>query len=229
MIVSISLLLVLAACGDDEGGSGDDDASEQPTATAADDTTADPTTAETDAPPDATEAAGADDPWCAVARDLNDALELEAAQSGTPEGLETAFTEIADVIDTAEEVAPAEISDQVVALGNAFDGLIAAFDEVDWDVGAITDEVGEELSEPIDAALPDITEFNEELCGLTSEAECAAMRQTLEVAVEAHIASEGRPPVDEQELIDAGFIREDTEGYDVVDGEIVTTVGGGCE
>jgi hypothetical protein len=52
-------------------------------------------------------------------------------------------------------------------------------------------------------------------------ANCTANASGLQVAVDAYTALEGDPPPDEQALLDAGLIRETTEDWDVVDGELV--------
>ena len=214
--LTVALVLFIAACSDDT-----DPESSPTTESSASDATEQDEVESTEV--------DAEDPWCAVARDLNEALALDAAADGTASGLETAFTELAAAIDTAEASAPEEIQEQVVALGDGIDSFIDVLAEADWDGTAITEELGAELSEPIDEALEDIESFNEDRCGLVSEAGCASDQQTLEVAIEAFIASEGQPPVDEAELVDAGFLRDEFGSFDVVDGEIVAVPGGGCE
>ena len=52
-------------------------------------------------------------------------------------------------------------------------------------------------------------------------ANCTANASGLRVAVDAYTTLHGDPPPDEQALVDAGFIRETTADWDVVDGELV--------
>jgi len=72
--------------------------------------------------------------------------------------------------------------------------------------------------EPIEDNLvrPGITAIEEarsEACGMNAS--------TLRTAIEAYSMLEGDPPPDEQALIDAGFLREATADWNVVDGELV--------
>ena len=200
--LTVPVLLLVTACGDDEVASVDS----TPAPTAA-------STAE----------------WCDVARDLNKALYFDQGDASDPAGLEAAFTQLAATIDAASEQAPDELEEHVTALGQGVASFVEVFESAQWDATAIDEDLGADLSETIDAAIVEIASFNEEHCGLLSEPECRASGQTLEVAVEAFIASEGRPPVDEQELVDAELIRRDIEGFEVGDGDVVATPGGGCD
>ena len=59
--------------------------------------------------------------------------------------------------------------------------------------------------------------------------ECQQDRHTLEVAVEAFFAGEGRVPDAERELVDTGMLLAESGSYDLVDGEIVRVVGAPCD
>jgi hypothetical protein len=61
-----------------------------------------------------------------------------------------------------------------------------------------------------------------------SDAPCRADRMTLEVAIEAFVASEDRPPESAMELVDAGLIRAPSELHDVLDAEVVPASGSPC-
>ena len=52
-------------------------------------------------------------------------------------------------------------------------------------------------------------------------AACGVNASVLRSAIEAYALLEGDPPPDEQALVDAGFLRETTTDWDVVDGELV--------
>lgn len=52
-------------------------------------------------------------------------------------------------------------------------------------------------------------------------AACAANAASLRSAIESYTLLEGDPPVDEQALVDAGYLRETTDDWNVVDGELV--------
>ena len=59
---------------------------------------------------------------------------------------------------------------------------------------------------------------------------CVIERRTLETATEAYWAMTDGPPVDEQTLVDVGFLREQAERFDLAsDGSVVPAPGGGCE
>ena len=59
--------------------------------------------------------------------------------------------------------------------------------------------------------------------------ECEQDRHTLEVAIEAFFAGEGRVPDAELELVDTGMLLAESGSYDLVDGEIVRVVGAPCD
>lgn len=63
---------------------------------------------------------------------------------------------------------------------------------------------------------PGITAITED----APAAACTINASTLRVAIDAYTALEGDPPPDEQALVDAGFLRETTTDWDVVDGEL---------
>ncbi len=63
----------------------------------------------------------------------------------------------------------------------------------------------------------------------TGHAECAQDRHTFEVAMEAHLAREGRPPDAERELVDNGLLRTESSSYDLVDGELVRVADALCD
>ena len=63
----------------------------------------------------------------------------------------------------------------------------------------------------------------------TGADECAQDRHTFEVAMEAHLAREGRPPDAERELVDNGLLRTESGSYDLVDGELVRVAGTQCD
>lgn len=64
---------------------------------------------------------------------------------------------------------------------------------------------------------PGITAITEE----APSAACGVNAATLRSAIDAYTLLEGRPPADEQALVDAGFLRSATTDWDVVDGELV--------
>ena len=53
---------------------------------------------------------------------------------------------------------------------------------------------------------------------------CGADGETLRVAVESYTALEGEPPADEAALVEKSYLREESELWDVVDGELVAAV-----
>lgn len=54
---------------------------------------------------------------------------------------------------------------------------------------------------------------------------CQADRLTLQVAAEAYQAETGRPPTDQQQLVDGGLLRETIPGYELkITGEQVEVV-----
>ncbi|MGD9995317.1 MAG: hypothetical protein AB7R77_06660 [Ilumatobacteraceae bacterium] len=58
---------------------------------------------------------------------------------------------------------------------------------------------------------------------------CDADRKTLEVAVESYYAMNGEPPVDQQQLVEAGFLRKASNLFDLAaGGEIVPAAAAGC-
>lgn len=57
---------------------------------------------------------------------------------------------------------------------------------------------------------------------------CRIERRTLETAVEAHQAIEGRPPRSVADLLDADLLRQAPTRYDLIDGRVVPTEGSGC-
>ena len=63
----------------------------------------------------------------------------------------------------------------------------------------------------------------------TGPDDCAQDRHAFKVAIEAHIAREGRPPDAERELVDNGLLRTESGSYDLVDGELVRIVGAPCD
>jgi hypothetical protein len=56
---------------------------------------------------------------------------------------------------------------------------------------------------------------------------CDGDRQTLQTAIESYTLLEGDPPPDESALVAGQYLREESELYDVVDGQVVT-VDPGC-
>jgi hypothetical protein len=72
--------------------------------------------------------------------------------------------------------------------------------------------------EPIEDGLvePAITALDE-----SRDLACGADGATLRTAIEAYTAMNGEPPRDEAALVEAQLIREATESWDVVDGELV--------
>ena len=76
-------------------------------------------------------------------------------------------------------------------------------------------------------------EQEESSSGAASDAsaasDCDAARMTLEVAAEAYFAQTGGPPVDEQTLVDAGFLRDQMTEFDLLpDGSVTAVPGGRC-
>lgn len=59
----------------------------------------------------------------------------------------------------------------------------------------------------------------------SAEQECAIDRKVLEVATETYVASFGMQPANEAVLVDAGYIRTELDGYDLVDGAIMPVAG----
>jgi hypothetical protein len=57
---------------------------------------------------------------------------------------------------------------------------------------------------------------------------CAVNENALRTAIESYSLLEGGPPTDEAALVDAGYLREETDDWDVVDGELVPGEGSGC-
>lgn len=64
---------------------------------------------------------------------------------------------------------------------------------------------------------PGITAITED----APDAACAVNAGVLRAAIESYTLLEGDPPRDEQALVDAGYLRETTTDWDVVDGELV--------
>jgi len=64
---------------------------------------------------------------------------------------------------------------------------------------------------------PGITAIQED----APAAACAVNAATVRSAIESFTLLEGDPPSDEQALVDAGYLREPTSDWDVVDGELV--------
>lgn len=64
---------------------------------------------------------------------------------------------------------------------------------------------------------PGITAMTED----APAAACAANASALRSAIDSYTLLEGDPPPDEQALVDAGYLREATTDWDVVDGELV--------
>ena len=57
---------------------------------------------------------------------------------------------------------------------------------------------------------------------------CRAEERTLEVAVEAFVATKDRLPQSEAELVDAGFMRSESSHFDLDDDEVVPSPGSPC-
>ncbi|HEY3484288.1 MAG TPA: hypothetical protein VGK49_02840, partial [Ilumatobacteraceae bacterium] len=186
----MAALLVIGACSDD----GDDGSSAPQTAP---DTNA--TVESTDAGLEVDTAA-----WCAAAADLN--AELLAFQAVDPADL-AAVEERATAVDAAlhgaADAAPAELSADVETVADAFLTFFAALAAVDYDFSRLDSAVVQSLQ--ADEALANVDEFNASNCDITSPAICRGVRATLEVAVDAFEASEGRPPANAEELVDAGL------------------------
>lgn len=64
---------------------------------------------------------------------------------------------------------------------------------------------------------PGITAIQDE----APAAACAVNASTLQSAIDSYTMLEGAPPPDEQALVDAGYVRETTSDWEVVDGELV--------
>jgi hypothetical protein len=98
--------------------------------------------------------------------------------------------------------------------GEAAEHLGAAIDVVD-DTSATTSATGDSVSSD-----PGIVD---QVDGFA----CAADRKTLEVAVETYYAMNGEAPVDQQQLVDAGFLRTPSTMFDIgADGEVVARTPG---
>ncbi len=87
--------------------------------------------------------------------------------------------------------------------------LLACGGDDDGGGGAIEDNV----------VRPGITAM-EQASGLA----CGTDGETVRVAVESYTMLEGDPPADEAALVAAGYLREESELWDVVDGELIAAV-----
>ena len=111
-------------------------------------------------------------------------------------------------------------------MADAFLTLFAALAAVDYDFSRLDSAVVQSLQ--ADEALANVDEFNAGNCDITSPTLCRGVRATLEVAVDAFEASEGRPPANAEELVEAGLLQDVPAEFEVVDGEIVASPGSSC-
>lgn len=59
---------------------------------------------------------------------------------------------------------------------------------------------------------------------------CASDRKTLETAIEAYWANTGVPPASEDDLVSAGLLHGQSDGFDITaDGGVVVVSGGACD
>ena len=211
--LAIAAMLVIVACSDDgDDGAGTADTSPETVAT----------TGSTTAGPEVDTAA-----WCAAAADLNaELLEFQSVDPADVAAVEARAIAVDEALRGAIDAVPAELSNDVETVADAFLTLFAALAAVDYDFSRLDSAVIETLT--ADEALANVDEYNAGNCDITSPTMCRGMRATLEVAIEAFEASEGRLPANAQELVDAGLLQDLPADFEVVDGEIVASPGSGC-
>ena len=213
--LTIAALLVLGACSDDDGG---DSAADETVAT----TTEAPTTEATTPEMGAAQAA-----WCSAAAELNDGfVAFQGVDPDDPAAVEAATAQLDDALIGAIDAAPPEIGSDVETVTSAFRTLFAALAAVSYDFAQLDTTVLQGLQ--ADEALATLDEFNATACGITSPTMCRGVRATLEVAVDAFEASEGRLPENAQELVDAGLLQDLPADFEIVDGEVVAVDGSTC-
>jgi hypothetical protein len=99
-------------------------------------------------------------------------------------------------------------------------------DVVDVTVGSAADAAADAIGgAPVQQAAVEVTDpgIFDQLNAVT----CQADRQTLQTAIDAFTAMEGRPPSDETELVGT-FIREVSIGFDISAGALVPAPGSPC-
>ncbi len=100
-------------------------------------------------------------------------------------------------------------------------------DVVDVTVGSTADAAPDTLDgAPVEQAAVEVTDPG--IFDQVNAVTCDADRQTLEIAIDAFTAMEGRPPTDETELV-GNFIREPSNGFDISpQGMVVPAPGSPC-
>lgn len=88
------------------------------------------------------------------------------------------------------------------------------------------------IAEPIDSSCPDdaaVYAAMDEASSNIEEDPCMTAEKTLATAAEAFFAKYGEHPVDQQTLVDEGFLREAYDEFDLApDGSVIAVEGSGC-
>lgn len=177
-MVVVAVALVAAACGDsDEGGS------------------------------------TAGDQWCDVVDELTGIdpfSSFDGTTAPTADELADAFDETAEVLARVRGQVPSEIRADIELTADTFDGVIELLEEADFDFASVdpSDErLGQLSSEALQAAGDRIEAYNNERCGLVSDADDGIDDTVPNVPAEVPLDALGQEIVDG--LVASGFSRQE--------------------
>lgn len=151
LLISLALALALASCGGDDDPAADETVVDTFGTSVAPDASGDTTTpGSASASADPSEVAA----WCELSAELG-ALGGDVDRDD-PDALREAYEEAGELIDRAEEVAPEEIADAVGTNVDEFRAVVAALEDVDYDVAELDEEA-------LERSLPDSAQANDAL------------------------------------------------------------------
>ena len=132
-------------------------------------------------------------------------------------------------VDCAREMAHIAIAGQRYQERVGADAATLADLTLDLDVDLVLWTLDEELGQLVPGPGSPCNDFVGAQEQESAAQTCMINQKTLETAVEATYAQTGALPLDQQQLVDDGMIRELTDGFQVVDGMVLLVAGSECE
>jgi hypothetical protein len=152
MVMVVSLAIAGGACGGDDDGGAADDAS---------------------ATSDASDTGGDSDSggaWCELARDIDsDDTLFDSMDINDPDSVENAYQEFVNVFEDAADNAPDEIKADMEIVLERIKTAFEALKDADFNIVEVDQAVFEDPE--ADAASDRIDAYNEEVCGIESDAD----------------------------------------------------------